>query len=157
MAGNRKIQCTRVVLFCVQHKCRKLKKQEAKYRPCVYFLANFDSSFTQNAQRKLWCSLVKICDVKGCTKKTQLQMPATNEQIIITTLLPMYSHAFCESDMHLSTRGKHRNRDSPANVTKLLQNYFSEHLEITSLEDYPNSCSPGLLHQQITAVPQQAA
>lgn len=156
MTGNRNIQSTEVMLFCVQHKCRKLKKQEAKYQPLVHFLGNSDSPFTQKTQRKLWCGLVKICDVKGCTKDTQLQMPATNEQIIIM-LLPMYSHTFCRSDTHLSTRDKYRNRDSPANITKFLQNYFSEHSAITSLEENPNSCRPGLSHEQIKAVPGQAA
>lgn len=107
-------------------------------------------------QRKLWFGPVKICDVKGCIQDMQLQMPAPNEQIIVM-LLPRYSHTFCRSQTHLGTRDKYRNRDSPTVVTNSLQNYFSEHSEITSLEEYPNSCSPGLFHEQIKAVPGQAA
>lgn len=159
MTGNRNTQCTEVMLFCVQHKCKQCKNQEAKYQLFVYFLGNFDSPFTQKTRKKLWCSLATICDVKGCTKDTRLQMPATNGQIIIIIimLLPMYSHTFCRSDTHLSTRDKYRNKDSPANITKSLQNYFSEHSEITSLEENPNSCRPGLSHEQIKAVPGPAA
>lgn len=69
----------------------------------------------------------------------------------------MYSHTFCRPQTHLGTRDKYRNRDCPAVVTKSLRNYFSEHSETTSLEEYPNSCSPGLFHEQIKAVPGQAA
>lgn len=60
-------------------------------------------------------------------------MPATNEQI--TTLLLPYSHTVCRSDTYLSTREKYRNRNSLANTTKSLQNYFCEHSELTSLSE----------------------
>lgn len=76
-------------------------------------------------------------------------MPVNNEQIIML-LLPTYSHSFCRSDTHLSARDKYRNRESSAKSTKSLQIISSEHLEITSLEEYPGS--RGLSQEQIKAV-----
>lgn len=80
MTGTRNTQCTGYFVQSTNAESfkKKIKKKPA-FNHLLIFGGNFDCPFIQKVQMKLRFSLVKISDVKGCTKETQLQMRATNE------------------------------------------------------------------------------